>query len=228
MDSTDRLLTTRPPTAAQPLLGLTMLLVEDSRFASDAIRLMCQRSGARLRRADCLTTARRHLAAYRPSVVIVDLGLPDGSGADLLADLATSSLRLPVLIGTSGDPNGEDAALQSGADGFLAKPIASLATFQSAILQHLPPERQPRGLRELSGDDITPDPIALRDDLTHAARLLRQPQGSLPYITQFLRSLAESADDSALQDALQGALATGQTAALSYLVQQRLADSGRI
>ena len=83
MDDETRLGSMPRPNSRRPLLGLTVLVVEDSRYACDAMRLMCLRSGARIRRADCLASARRHLQVYRPSVIIVDLGLPDGSGADL-------------------------------------------------------------------------------------------------------------------------------------------------
>jgi len=103
MDDRDAFLTTRSPTANRPLLGLTVLVVEDSRFSCDAMRLLCLRSGARIRRADCLRSARRHLQVYRPAVLIVDLGLPDGSGAELIDDMNRTTPRVDVILGTSGD-----------------------------------------------------------------------------------------------------------------------------
>ena len=114
------------PTPDRPLLGLTVLVVEDSRFACEAMRLLCLRSGARIRRADCLRSARRHLMSYRPTVVIVDLGLPDGSGLDLIAEIAAGRPRLPALLATSGDGGAAGAALAAGADALKMFPAEAL------------------------------------------------------------------------------------------------------
>ena len=97
-ETLDQLLMTRPPTADRPLLGVMVLVVEDSRYACEAVRLMCQRSGARVRRAESLASANRHLTAYRPRVAIIDLGLPDGSGLTLIEQLARSEPRIDAII----------------------------------------------------------------------------------------------------------------------------------
>jgi len=55
------------------LAGISIMLVDDSRAVSEVIRMMAIRSGARLRRADCLASAQRHMNLFRPDVVITDL-----------------------------------------------------------------------------------------------------------------------------------------------------------
>lgn len=234
MDDFDLLNAQQSPTANRPLLGLTVLVVEDSRFACEAMRLMCLRSGARIRRADCLQSARRHLQVYRPSVLIVDLGLPDGSGAELISEMSRANPRVAVLLGTSGDDGAEATARAAGADGFLAKPLTKLAVFQSVILSQLPPERQPAGPRIVSGEEMLPDQVSYRDDLAHAAELLGEgAEGpSLDYLAQFVGGIARSAHDEALERAAR-ALTLSRTekrptgsalARLAGLVQERLSE----
>lgn len=197
------ILASRKPTAERPLLGQTVLVVEDSRFACEAMRLLCLRSGARIRRADCLRAAARHLAVYRPSIAVVDLGLPDGSGLQLVRDLSRTSPRVPVILATSGDDLLRGEALDAGADDFLPKPTNSIAAFQAAVLAHLPPESRPNGPRPVQMGKVSPDALALRDDLQHVAELLsREPDDdTLDYLTQFLGGIARSAGDSALAEA---------------------------
>lgn len=238
MDSLDDFMQTRPPTPARPLLGLTVLVVEDSRFASEAMRLLCLRSGARIRRADSLHHAQKHLAVYRPSVVIVDIGLPDGSGVDLIRDLTNARPRVEVVLGTSGDPDGERKSLKAGADGFLPKPLASIGFFQSKILEHLPADRQPPGIRMMSDETVVPDPVALRDDLTTVAMALEGPgdDKTLRYLTQFLGGVARSVDDTSLEQETEtladlqsaGGAIHGQVARVAAMIQDRIAKSEAI
>jgi DNA-binding response OmpR family regulator len=225
------------PSAARPLLGMTVLVVEDSRFSSDALRLMCVRSGARIRRADCLTSARRHLQVYMPTVAIVDMGLPDGSGADLIEELNKASPRIELILGTSGDDFGQEAALAAGADGFIAKPYGSLAEFQQAILRRLPDAYRPTVARVADNEAIQPDPVAFRDDLLHAADTLKDGDEELiDYVAQFLGGLARSAGDKGLLNAVkavesarrEGTGVRANVAELNGVVENRLTEAATI
>ncbi|MDZ4094445.1 MAG: response regulator [Paracoccaceae bacterium] len=216
-----------------PLLGLTVLAVEDSRFTCDALRLLCQRLGARLRRAETLKAARAHLKLYRPDVVIIDLGLPDGRGEVLIRDLAMQGASCPLILGTSGDPSGRAAALAAGAVGFLEKPLESLAAFRATILHHLPergmdnaalsmiPARTPPAPSEVK---VSPDPLALRDDLNHAAGMIAAgpDAGQRRYLAGFLSGLGRSAHDAALENAAHDATGPAGFERLSGLVTARI------
>lgn len=231
-------LPSRPPTADEPLRGQTVLLVEDSRYASEAIRLMSLRSGARLRRADSLRSAMRHLRSYRPSVAVIDLGLPDGSGLELIADLAASTPRPGAILAISGDDGAEAAARAAGADAVLLKPITSLAAFQEAVLDALGEASRPPGPRALPEGSVDPDTLALRDDLEQAATLLRGTGGArkMAYAAQFLAALGRTANDTALEAAARdltrrhraGESLEETLAAALALVERRLSGKNQV
>lgn len=184
------------PPAGLPLQGVTILAVEDSRYACEAMRLMCQRAGARLRRAETLQAARAHLRLYRPDVVVIDLGLPDGRGEGLIRDLVLTAQRPPLILGTSGHPAGRAAALAAGADGFLDKPLENMSGFCAALGQALP-------FAGPSDARLQPDPLALRDDLAHAATGLAQAPDAARrrYLTGFVAGVAGHARDHILAHA---------------------------
>lgn len=235
MNSIEELSLHQPATARRPLLGLTVLVVEDSRFASEAIRLLSLRSGARIRRADSLSHAERHLRIYRPCVMIVDVGLPDGSGLKLIRDMANAVPRIDVILGTSGDDAFETEVLSGGADGFLSKPILSLSLFQDSILSQLPADRQPPGPRVASNELVRPDMIAFHDDLNHVVQVLDggQEPAAIDYVTQFLGGVARSVADPDLGKAVDdlarkrsnGEPLKPQIAQLAAIVQARLANA---
>lgn len=223
------------PTRDRPLLGQTVLVIEDSRFASEALRLMCLRSGARIRRADSLASATRHLTTYHPSIAVVDVGLPDGSGIDLIRQMADAQPRVPVILAVSGDDGVKTGAMAAGADGYLAKPLTSLAAFQAAVIAHLPQRFGLAPLRSVDDPTLAPDQLAYRDDLVRAAAVAQTgtDQGSLRYLAQFLGGLAKTVGDGALEKAAidlgtaveEGASVKVALTHLAKLINVRLDDS---
>lgn len=209
MDDIQQILIRPKTTARRPLLGLTILLVEDSKYCSESIRLLSIRSGARLRRADCLRAARKHLKIYRPDVVIVDMGLPDGSGVDIMRDIAKTCVPMPAIIATSGVLGGTERAnaKKAGATLFMEKPVTDLAQFQQIILAGLPSDLKPSGFSpRLTGVTVTPDAQALQDDMEHIQHMLLDAEEtdktpSLRYAAQFLASLAREANSKRIQKA---------------------------
>jgi CheY-like chemotaxis protein len=231
-----------PPGAVAParrcLFGVTILLIEDSRAASEALRLFAAESGARLRRADSLASAHRHLAIYRPNVVVVDLGLPDGNGLELITDLARASVPFEAIVAMSGNEAGtwEAAARDAGASACLEKPLASLAAFQNCILGLLPD----RGAAAAPGAPLSAEAeAALREameaDLRRALALLETavPAGdaeTIAYCAQFLGALGDDGAEVALAEAARAARAATPAEggdALIASLRRRLAE-GRL
>ncbi|MBL6638564.1 MAG: response regulator [Planktomarina sp.] len=214
------------PTSRRPLHGLMVLLVEDSLTAGEAVRLMCITSGARLRRADCMTSARRHLRIYRPDVAIVDMGLPDGDGAELIAELAQANPRTQTIIGLSADPSRATAAMEAGADSFIEKPLNSVAGFQSAILMNLPHHRRPMDIRLLPDLAFEADQRALHEDLIHALELLNNTKdGANPgYLAAFVTGVARTASDPTLEQAAEQYSTTQNPSDLRAALTDFLAD----
>ena len=76
--------TSRSPCAA------TVLIVEDEIAIADALRYVLRGAGLRCVYAATLRDACNFIATETPSLLILDLGLPDGSGLDLCRDIRRS------------------------------------------------------------------------------------------------------------------------------------------
>lgn len=76
---------------------------------------------------DCVGTgaeAIRHANAFAPELAILDLGLPDMDGVEVLRQLRRTQKNLPILILTARDAlTDKVGALDSGADDYLPKPF---------------------------------------------------------------------------------------------------------
>lgn len=103
---------------------MRLLLVEDDRLLADGLARQLEKAGFSV---DATSLAREASALgeqedYR--AVVLDLGLPDGNGLDVLRKWRTNQVNIPVLILTArGDWQDKVNGLKAGADDYLAKPF---------------------------------------------------------------------------------------------------------
>lgn len=103
---------------------LTLGLVEDEpqTRAALAARLAAVDGYRVAWQADRLATARAALRECLPQVLVVDLGLPDGSGLDLIEEVRTAAPDTAILVLTVfGDEQKLIRAIERGARGYLLK-----------------------------------------------------------------------------------------------------------
>lgn len=103
---------------------MRLLLVEDNLSLADGLREALMREGFAVNH---VATANSALAALRsdpPDLLVLDLGLPDRDGLQVLKSLRDDGIRLPVLLLTARDTIEDKVnGLDSGADDYLAKPF---------------------------------------------------------------------------------------------------------
>lgn len=103
---------------------MRLLLVEDDRLLADGLASQLEKAGFSV---DSTFTAKEALMLaeqedYR--AVVLDLGLPDGNGLDVLRKWRVNRASFPVLILTArGDWQDKVNGLKAGADDYLAKPF---------------------------------------------------------------------------------------------------------
>lgn len=104
----------------------TVLLVEDDELLRDAFRMLLEDSGYDVIEAGSAADALRLVAEKNPAVVVLDLGLPDRSGLDVVrelrADPRLSHLPVVALTGRVGEDE-RRACLAAGCSLYLAKPV---------------------------------------------------------------------------------------------------------
>jgi two-component system KDP operon response regulator KdpE len=123
----------------------TILVVDDELQIRRLLRITLSAAGYSVLEAESGRMGLDEAARRLPDAIILDLGLPDISGLDVLRQLREWS-RVPVLVLTviAGEPE-KVAALDAGADDYLTKPFgtAELSARLRAILRRAPGEAEP-------------------------------------------------------------------------------------
>jgi two-component system OmpR family response regulator len=104
---------------------MRLLLVEDNHPLADVICRALQQEGYVIDWARDRNEADRWLLGQSYDVVLLDLGLPDADGADILRRLRASGKHVPVLVLSAREAVDERVRLLDlGADDYVVKPIA--------------------------------------------------------------------------------------------------------
>ncbi len=119
-------------------MSLNVLVVEDDR----EIRAMMQSSlsveGFEVQTAVSLSEARALLQHKPPDIVLLDLGLPDGDGAELVRELRKQHSTPVIVVSARHQEAQKITLLDAGADDYLSKPfsVGELLARMRVALRH--------------------------------------------------------------------------------------------
>ena len=122
--------------AVSAILYPTVLVAEDSSDTRSMLKLAFELKGYRVFEAENGKQALEMAKKYRPSLMVIDLNMPVLDGLETIKGvraLETNGERTPIVAITAYDYYGmEEAALDSGCNKYLAKPL-DLAELDRAL-----------------------------------------------------------------------------------------------
>lgn len=121
-------------------MSARLLLLEDDPAIARTVAYALERDGLQVTHSLLVHDARQQMASHRFDLLVLDVGLPDGSGLDLLRDVrnAARTASLPVLmLSAHGEEIDRVLGLELGADDYLTKPFSprELAARVKALLR---------------------------------------------------------------------------------------------
>jgi two-component system KDP operon response regulator KdpE len=117
---------------------VTILVIDDEPAIRRLLRTSLGAQGYQIVEADTAAAALVEIKNHPPDVVILDLGLPDQDGLDVVATIRQSSSVPIVVLSSRGEENAKVEALELGADDYVTKPfgMAELVARIRAALRH--------------------------------------------------------------------------------------------
>jgi two-component system, OmpR family, KDP operon response regulator KdpE len=138
-----------------------LLVVEDDERIRMALIRALRDRGHAVSSVGTALAGLQQAVAERPDLVVLDLGLPDLDGGELLRMLRAVS-AVPVIVATARDDDGSVvAALDAGADDYVVKPFSAgqlEARIRAVLRRAADPEGGPG---PVTVGDLTVDPVEL-------------------------------------------------------------------
>ena len=116
----------------------TVLVVDDEPPIRRFLRTSLSAAGYQVVLAEDAAGALAGIASEQPDVIILDLGLPDRSGLDVIAEIRQRSPVPIIVLSARDDERSKVEALDLGADDYISKPfgMAELTARLRAALRH--------------------------------------------------------------------------------------------
>ncbi len=99
------------------------VVIEDEPQIRRFVRGALEAEGWQVHEADTLAAGLTQAGTRKPDMLILDLGLPDGDGLDLIRDVRGWSAVPIIVLSARSDELDKIAALDAGADDYLTKPF---------------------------------------------------------------------------------------------------------
>jgi two-component system KDP operon response regulator KdpE len=124
--------------------GARILVVDDERAIRRTLRVALSSRGYAVFEAATGSEALEKAVSSHPDVIVLDLGLPDMDGVDVIRNIRTRAKTPIVILSVRDDISDKVQALDAGADDYLTKPfgIAELIARIKAVMRRLLPAGQ--------------------------------------------------------------------------------------
>jgi DNA-binding response OmpR family regulator len=176
----------------------TILLVEDERAITEPLAEALERDGFVPAVAETAAQAMETARGSAPDLVLLDIGLPDGSGLDVARELRRQS-QVPIIMLTArGSEADRVAGLELGADDYIVKPFSAREVMARvrAVLRRASPTAAGDGNGTITIGDLS------LDTARHQAQLAREPIELSRKEFELLRVLMEEAGSVITREAL--------------------------
>jgi DNA-binding response OmpR family regulator len=205
---------------------MRLLLVEDNDRLAHFLMKGLDAEGFAVDHVTLVEDAVAALASMRFDAILLDLGLPDGDGLELLKRLRNKNDTTPILVTTArGELDDRLEGLDGGADDYLVKPfeIPELAARLRALL------RRPGAVlgRRIELGNLCFD--AESRIATVGTRILALGRRETDLLEALIRRSGRAITKSALEDAIYGLAGEVEPNALEVLIsrlRRRLTDAG--
>ncbi len=137
----------------------TILVVEDELPIRRFLRPSIEAAGWRLVEAGTAAAGILEAAQARPDVIVLDLGLPDADGIEVVRRVREWSALPIIILSARGQEADKVTALDSGADDYVQKPfsVAELIARIRVALRHALSLAQPGGDSAIVAGDVVID-----------------------------------------------------------------------